>query len=70
MCLNKLDEVHWHCLICEKPFSTKEKADECFKNHSELETLRWVALESLYLKSYAWDLNNRIEDIVERFKLE
>lgn len=65
-----MKEEHYHCLICEEPYFTKEEAEQCFKNHNEIETLRWVALEASYLMSYAWELNHHIEEIVERFNLE
>jgi len=63
-------EEHYHCLICEKSYKTKKEADQCFKNHNELDSLRWVALESSYIKSYLYDLNHNIDYIIKKFKIE
>lgn len=44
---------HYHCFLCGARYPTKEKADECFWNHSELEILRWVAFELVSSRHFA-----------------
>lgn len=34
---------HTHCSICTRAYFSKEEAEECFWNHSEIEKLRWIA---------------------------
>lgn len=61
---------HYHCLLCEKSYSTKEEAEYCFKNHNEIEHLRWVAKEVIYMKSYMFDLMKNIDYINEKYKID
>ncbi len=61
---------HYHCLICEIPYSTKKEAEECFKNHNEIEHLRWVAREVCYMKSYMYDLMKHISFIEKKYKID
>lgn len=42
--MNKSDFIsHEHCSICIKSYPSKEDAEKCFWNHSEIEKLRWIA---------------------------
>jgi len=64
-----LDE-HYHCLICEESYSTKEKAEKCFKEHNEIEHLRWVTREVCWMKSYLYDLLAHIDYIDEKYDID
>lgn len=44
---------HYHCSICGESYPTKERSDECFWGHSELEILRWVAFELVSTHHFA-----------------
>ena len=44
---------HYHCFLCGDRYPTKEEADECFWNHSELEILRWIAFELVSSRHFA-----------------
>lgn len=50
---------HYHCFLCGDRYPTKEEADECFWNHSELEILRWIAFELVSSRHFA-ELNQSI----------
>lgn len=60
---------HYHCLICEEPYSTKAKAEKCFKNHSKEEHLIWIAKEVCYMKSYTYNLLKYIDFIDKKYKI-
>lgn len=64
-----MDE-HYHCLICEKPYPTKYEAEECFKKHEELDHLRWVAKEVIWMKSYMYDLMKYINFINTKYEID
>ncbi len=61
---------HYHCMLCGKAYPDKAAADDCFNNHSELEHLRWVAIQAQYLKSYADELFSKIDFIVDKYGIE
>ncbi|MBQ8301639.1 MAG: hypothetical protein IJX57_06725 [Clostridia bacterium] len=61
---------HYHCMLCGKSFPTKEAADDCFNNHSEIEHLRWVAVQSKFLKSYTGELFSKIDFIIDKYGIE
>lgn len=44
---------HYHCSICGESYPTKDRSDECFWGHSELEILRWVAFELVSTHHFA-----------------
>ncbi len=48
---------HYHCFLCGERYTTKEEADACFWNHSEIEILRWVAFELISSRHFA-ELNH------------
>lgn len=54
---------HYHCFLCGDRYPTKEKADECFWNHSELEILRWIAFELVSSRHFA-ELNQSTPKVV------
>lgn len=61
--------MHYHCLICETPYSNKEKAEKCFKSHDEIEHLKWIAREACYMKSYMYNLMKYIDFIDKKYKI-
>lgn len=61
---------HYHCLLCEKPYPTIKEADKCFEKHNEIEHLRWVAREVIYMKSYMYDLMQKIDFIDKKYKID
>ena len=63
-------DYHEHCLLCEESYSNHKKAEECFKNHSELEHLKWVAAQVCYMKSYMYDLMYWIDFINKKYGIE
>ena len=59
---------HYHCTICEKAYSTKKEAEKCFRNHNEIEHLRWVAKEVHYLKMSTYELFKNVSFIEKKYK--
>lgn len=63
-------EMHYHCDICEVSYSTKEESEQCFINHSKEKQLIWVAKEVSYMKSYTYNLFERIDKILNKNNIE
>lgn len=59
---------HYHCSICEKSYSTIKEAEKCFKNHNEIEHLRWIAKEVHYLKLETYELFKNMTFIEKKYK--
>ena len=65
-----MNDEHYHCLICEIPYPTKKEAEKCFKNHNEIDHLRWVAQQVVWLRSYTWDLMKYIDFIDKKYNID
>lgn len=44
---------HYHCAICGERYPTREGANKCFWEHTELEVLRWIAFEIVAAHHFA-----------------
>lgn len=65
-----MKDKHYHCWICEKEYPTKKKREQCFKNHNEIEHLRWVAQQVVWMKSYMWELIEYIDFIDKKYNID
>lgn len=63
-------DYHVHCILCEKSYPSRKKAEQCFKNHNEIEHLKWVAAQVCYMKSYMYDLMKHIDFIDEKYGVQ
>lgn len=71
---------HTHCSICTKPYASREDAEKCFWNHSEMEKLRWIANRvhnikiwqsgELNLNIIDYELFNKIDKITKDYNIE
>lgn len=68
--MNKIIDEHYHCILCEKSYPTEKEAENCFKEHNEVEHLRWVAREVIFMKSYMYNLMKYIDYIDKKYHID
>ena len=64
------DLVHYHCLICEKSFDTKQEAEECFKNHNKEDHLIYVFKEIYWIRSYLYEMLEHLDFIERKYNID
>lgn len=65
-----MNRKHYHCLICETPYYSKRKAEQCFKNHNKEEHLEYVVKEIYQIRSYLYEMLEHIDFIEHKYNID